>query len=73
MTATVLARILRDVLGGQAGAPRDAVLANAAAALVCTGAAKDLKAGVKLAAESIDRGAAKEKLARLAAVSQQAA
>jgi anthranilate phosphoribosyltransferase len=63
------ARILRDVLSGQAGGPRDAVLANAAAALVCTGAAKDLKAGVKVAAESIDRGAAAEKLSRLIAAS----
>jgi anthranilate phosphoribosyltransferase len=63
------ARILRDVLSGQKGAPRDAVLANAAAALVCAGAAPDLKAGVRLAAESIDRGAAAEKLAQLVAVS----
>lgn len=61
------ARILRDVLAGQAGAPRDAVLANAAAAFVCAGAAKDLTGGVKLAAESIDRGAAADKLARLVA------
>jgi anthranilate phosphoribosyltransferase len=59
--------ILRDVLSGQKGAPRDAVLANAAAALVCTGAAADLRAGVRVAAESIDRGAAAEKLARLIA------
>jgi anthranilate phosphoribosyltransferase len=63
------ARILRDVLSGQKGAPRDAVLANAAAALVAGGAAPDLKAGVRLAAESVDRGAAREKLARLAALS----
>jgi len=63
------AHILRDVLSGQAGGPRDAVLANAAAALVCAGAAKDLRAGVKLAADSIDRGAAAEKLSRLVAVS----
>ena len=61
------ARILRDVLSGQAGAPRDAVLANAAAALVCAGAAKDLPTGVRIAAESIDRGAAAEKLSRLVA------
>jgi anthranilate phosphoribosyltransferase len=64
------ARVLRDVLAGQKGAPRDAVLANAAAALVAAGAAADLRAGVRLAAESIDRGAAAEKLARLAAASQ---
>jgi anthranilate phosphoribosyltransferase len=68
--ATVNARILRDVLDGQKGAPRDAVLANAAAALVSAGAAKDLKKGVVIAAESIDEGAAREKLKRLAAITQ---
>jgi anthranilate phosphoribosyltransferase len=62
------ARILRDVLDGQKGAPRDAVLANAAAALVSAGAAKDLRQGVKLAAESIDKGAARQKLQQLAAI-----
>jgi anthranilate phosphoribosyltransferase len=67
------ARILRDVLSGQAGAPRDAVLANAAAALVCAGAAKDLATGVKLAASSIDRGAAAEKVSRLVAATTDAA
>lgn len=67
--ATRNAAIVRDVLGGQAGAPRDAVLANAAAALVCTGAARDLREGVRLAAESIDRGHARQKLERLVAVS----
>jgi anthranilate phosphoribosyltransferase len=62
------ARILRDVLDGQKGAPRDAVLANAAAALVCAGAADDLRAGVVVAANAIDGGGAKEKLRRLTAV-----
>lgn len=64
------ARILRDVLAGAKGAPRDAVLANAAAALVAGAAVSDLRAGVALAAESIDRGAAAEKLSRLAALSR---
>jgi anthranilate phosphoribosyltransferase len=64
------ARITRDVLGGQRGAPRDATLANAAAALVAGGAAPDLAAGVRLAADAIDRGAAREKLDLLAAASQ---
>jgi anthranilate phosphoribosyltransferase len=64
------ARITRDVLSGQKGAPRDAVLANAAAALVVAGAAPDLKAGVRLAADAIDRGAAREKLDLLAAASR---
>jgi anthranilate phosphoribosyltransferase len=65
--AELNARILRDVLAGQKGAPRDAVLANAAAALVCAGAATDLRTGVRAAADSIDRGHAAEKLARLVA------
>jgi anthranilate phosphoribosyltransferase len=64
------ARITRDVLAGARGGPRDAVLVNAAAAIVAAGAAPDLRAGVRVAAESIDRGAAAEKLARLAAVSR---
>ena len=63
--ATLNARILRDVLSGQKGAPRDATLANAAAALVAAEAAPNLREGVRIAAESIDRGAAAEKLARL--------
>ena len=57
--------ILKDVLSGQKGAPRDAVLANAAAALVAGGAATDLVLGVRVAADSIDGGAASEKLERL--------
>jgi anthranilate phosphoribosyltransferase len=63
------ADILRDVLSGQKGGPRDAVLVNAAAALVCTGAASDLRHGVRVAADSIDRGAAADKLRRLVAIS----
>jgi anthranilate phosphoribosyltransferase len=66
------AAIARDVLSGQKGAPRDAVLANAAAALVAAEAAPDLKAGVKLAAEAIDGGAAQDKLERLRALSNAA-
>jgi anthranilate phosphoribosyltransferase len=67
--ATLNARITREVLSGALGAPRDAVLANAAAALVAAGAAPDLRTGVRVAAESIDRGAAAGKLEQLAAVS----
>ncbi len=67
------ARILRDVLSGQKGGPRDAVLANAAAALVCAGAAGDLRAGVRIGGESIDRGAAAEKLSRLVSITTAAA
>jgi anthranilate phosphoribosyltransferase len=64
-------RILRDVLGGQKGAPRDAVVVNAAAALVAGEAAGDLGEGVRLAAEAIDHGAALDKLDRLCAMTQE--
>jgi anthranilate phosphoribosyltransferase len=64
------ARILRDVLGGQQGGPRDAVLANAAAALVAAGAAPDLQGGVVAAARAIDSGAARGKLLRMIQVSR---
>jgi anthranilate phosphoribosyltransferase len=70
--ATLNARILRDVLSGQKGAPRDATLANAAAALVAAEAATDLRSGVRIASESIDKGGAAEKLARLVKMSAKA-
>jgi anthranilate phosphoribosyltransferase len=46
------------VLAGERGPARDLVLVNAAAALVTAGRAEDWKAGVALAGESIDSGAA---------------
>jgi anthranilate phosphoribosyltransferase len=49
---------------------RDIVLANASAALVAAGRAPDFREGVRLAAESIDSGAARDKLERLIAFSQ---
>jgi anthranilate phosphoribosyltransferase len=64
------ARILSDVLSGQRGAPRDAVLVNAAAALVAGGAAQDLTEGVRVAAAAIEGGAALHKLERLRALSR---
>jgi anthranilate phosphoribosyltransferase len=68
--AEVNGRILRDVLEGQKGGPRDAVLANASAALVAGEAATDLREGVRIAADAIDRGAALEKLERLCEMSR---
>jgi anthranilate phosphoribosyltransferase len=67
------ARILADVLGGQKGGPRDAALANAAAALVAAGAAPDLRAAVRLGAEVVDRGGASAMLARLVRATRGAA
>ncbi|HLG42920.1 MAG TPA: anthranilate phosphoribosyltransferase, partial [Planctomycetota bacterium] len=65
------ARILLEILSGQKGPRRDTVLLNASPALVAAGKASTLQEGVKLAAESIDRGAAMEKLERLRAVTNQ--
>jgi anthranilate phosphoribosyltransferase len=56
---------LYDVLTGIAGARRDIVLLNAAAALVAAGLAFDLKEGVAMGAEAIDSGQAAATLAKL--------
>ncbi len=61
----------KALLAGEPSAYRDAVLLNAAAALVVADAAPDLKSGVEMARTSIDSGAAKDKITRVAAVSQQ--
>lgn len=78
---------LRDILGGSPeengrafaalleGAPsayRDAVLLNAACALVVADHANDLRAGVEMAHDSIDSGKAKAKLTALARLTSQA-
>jgi anthranilate phosphoribosyltransferase len=61
----VNAAIVHAILNGEAGARRDLVVANAAAALLVARRAPDLKAAVEIAAESIDSGAAKRKLEHL--------
>ena len=63
----------RALLDGAPGAYRDAVLLNAAAALTLADAANDLKAGVAMATESIDSGAALGKIKSLAALTSEAA
>ena len=63
---------LERVLGGEAGAYRDIVLLNAAAALVVADKAPSLKEGVTLAADAIDSGAARRALETLVAVSNRA-
>jgi anthranilate phosphoribosyltransferase len=60
---------VRALLAGEAGIRRDAVLLNAAAALVAAGLADDLGEGVGLAAEAIDSGAAGERLEAVVAFS----
>ncbi len=60
------ASITRSILSGEAGPRRDIVLLNAGAALWVVEAAESLRAGIELAARSIDEGAATEKLEALA-------
>ncbi|MSU89913.1 anthranilate phosphoribosyltransferase [Rhodobacteraceae bacterium 2CG4] len=62
------AAALKALLRGQHSAYRDAVLLNAAAALVIAGVAADLREGAARAAESIDSGAARGKVEGLARV-----
>lgn len=64
------AAILASVLNGKKGAYRDTVLLNAGLALFTNGVAKDIKEGIKMAKESIDSGAARERLERLVEYSQ---
>jgi anthranilate phosphoribosyltransferase len=56
------ARIIRDILEGEQGAPRDIVLMNAGAALYVGGLARDLHEGIRFAAASIDSGNASARL-----------
>ena len=60
------AKAFRALLNGQSGAYRDAVLLNAAAALLVAGKAGTLTEGVALARSSIDSGAARAKVEALA-------
>ncbi len=62
------AAAMRAVFAGEAGAYRDIVLYNAAAALIVAGRVDDLKAGVERAAEAIDSGAAQGKLDALVGI-----
>ncbi|MET0311738.1 MAG: anthranilate phosphoribosyltransferase [Burkholderiaceae bacterium] len=61
--------ILLQVLDNQPGAARDIVLLNAGAALYAANVTDSIKAGIDKARAAIESGAAKAKLAQLAAVS----
>lgn len=60
------AAIIRAVLGGEKSPRRDVVVLNSAAALVAAGRAEHIAAAIPLATNSIDSGAAAEKLEALA-------
>jgi len=62
--------IVRAILAGEPGPPRDVVVANAGAALWVGGAVADWAAGVARAGESLDSGAAAERLDALVRASQ---
>ena len=59
------AKIIESIFRGERGPKRDVVLLNTAPALVAAGAAATWKDGIRLAAESIDSGAALRKLEEL--------
>ncbi|GAA0431121.1 anthranilate phosphoribosyltransferase [Lentibacillus halophilus] len=67
------ARILMDVLSGKQGAYRDTILFNAGLGLFANGTASSVHDGVRIAAESIDSGAAMEKLQKLTEYSKKIA
>ena len=60
----------RALLDGAQGAYRDAVLLNAAAALIVAGRVTTLRDGVEIARASIDSGSAKAKIAAVARITQ---
>jgi anthranilate phosphoribosyltransferase len=64
--------IVRGVLDGRQGPARDVVLLNSGAALYVSGSAAAIEDGIRLAAESIDSGKARQKLAELVAMTNAA-
>ncbi|TVR73211.1 MAG: anthranilate phosphoribosyltransferase [Sphaerobacteraceae bacterium] len=58
--------IIRGVLDGKPGGPRSVTLLNAGAAIYAADKAGSISEGIRMAAESIDSGAARERLAALA-------
>src|SRR5262249_26961309 len=67
------AETIRRIFSGADGGKRDAVLLNAAGAIAAGGLAYDLAAGVRLARQAVDSGAAGERLEALIAFSQEPA
>ena len=59
------AALIRRILEGEPGAPRDIVVVNAAAAIVITGSAENFRAAAQLADRAISSGAALAKLQQL--------
>ncbi len=66
-------RAFAALLAGEPGAYRDAVLLNAAAALLIADRVTDLREGAAMAADAIDSGAARAKVDGLARITSEAA
>jgi anthranilate phosphoribosyltransferase len=56
------AKITRSILNGDKGPKRDMVLLNASAAFVASGVCDNIKDGIRIAADAIDSGKARQKL-----------
>jgi anthranilate phosphoribosyltransferase len=65
------AAIVRRILAGEQGPPSDVVVLNAGAALFVAGRADSVAAGVRLARQALDSGAARATLDRMVSSSQQ--
>jgi anthranilate phosphoribosyltransferase len=65
------AAAVREVFAGADGGRRNAILLNAAGAIAAAGHAQDLREGLELARETVDSGAAAERLEQLIAFSRQ--
>jgi len=69
-TADENARCIREVFEGRNGGRRSAILLNAAGAIAAGGHAADLSDGLEIARETLDSGAAAERLDQLVAFSR---
>lgn len=69
-TAKQNGEILHNILSGEAGARRNIVVMNAAAALVAGNQSSNLEEGIRIAEEAIDSGKAQAKLDELIRLSQ---
>src|SRR5438045_1442332 len=65
------AAAVREVFDGANGGRRNAILLNAAGAIAAAGHAEDLSDGLELARQTVDSGAAAERLEQLIAFSRQ--
>ena len=65
-SATESAAIIKRIFEGEKGPARDVVLLNSGAALYVSGRAETLEDAIRVAADSIDSGRARQKLEQLA-------